>query len=89
MSGKSDRLDRRDILKLGAGAFAGILIPRSIGGTLQQDFPQAECLGRIAVGKMDLKAAPSVDSATVGSVFRDDVVPQLHSVSGWHPYRTN
>ena len=89
MSGKSDRLDRRSILKVGAGAFAGLLIPRSIGGLLQQDFPQAERLGRVAVGKMDLKAAPSVDSATVGSVFQDDVVPLLHSVVGWHPYRTN
>ncbi|MFP3855423.1 MAG: L,D-transpeptidase [Anaerolineales bacterium] len=89
MSIHSERLDRRAALKAGAGALAGLLLPRGLRKSYQQEFPEAARLGRIAVGKMDLKATPSVDSATVGSVYQDNVVPLLHSAVGWHPYRTN
>lgn len=76
---------RRAFLKLGGlGVMAAALVPDR-----QDQFPQAERLGRIAVGKVDVKAAPSVDSQTVSSLYQDAVVPWLREVVGYNPYRLN
>lgn len=53
------------------------------------DFPQAERLGRVCVGKVELKAKPDQDSETVGVLYEDAVVPWLREVVGRRPYYIN
>lgn len=81
-------LSRRDFLKLasmGAGSLA--LLPFRAPNLLQ--FPDAEKLGRITVGKMDLKARPDADSQTVGAVYEDAIITWLREVVGTQPGRIN
>jgi hypothetical protein len=85
---KKQGLSRRDFLKLtsvGAGSLA--LLPFRAPSLLQ--FPDAEKLGRITVGKMDLKARPDANSQTVGAVYEDTIVPWLREVIGPQPGRIN
>ncbi len=49
------------------------------------EFPQAERLGRVAVGMVELKARPDPDSQTVGVLYEDAVLPWLKEVSGVKP----
>jgi hypothetical protein len=51
-----------------------------------QDFPQSERLGR-TFAKVDIKARPDFSSDTIGTLYDDAVVPWLHEVVGFHPYR--
>lgn len=79
-------LSRRDFLKfsaLGLSAFA--FRPFQRWKAQLSDFPDAERLGRICVGKVDLRAKPSVDSASVGVLYEDAVVPWLREVIGPAP----
>ena len=46
-------------------------------------------LGRVVVGRVDLKAGPSVDSQTVGVLYEDAVVQWLRERTGSYPFRTN
>lgn len=86
-------LSRRDFLKLGGLGLAALaarpLGAPALGGlarySLQEPFPQAERLGRI-VEEMDrfvyLRARPSRESAEVGRLMGDTVVPWLREVVG-------
>jgi hypothetical protein len=60
-------VSRRDFLKL-AAAGMGTFALRSFPGPSLLPFPKVEKLGRITVGKMDLKTRPNADSQTVGAV---------------------
>ncbi len=86
---KNNPITRRDVLKLGAFGFAALnLYPwRKIIGKL--DFPDAERLGRVTTGRVDLKARPDADSPTVGVLYEDAVVPWLREKVGSRPYRVN
>jgi hypothetical protein len=53
------------------------------------EFPQAELLGRVNVGKAEIKARPDIDSPTVSELYEDAVVAWLREVVGRNPYRTN
>jgi lipoprotein-anchoring transpeptidase ErfK/SrfK len=53
------------------------------------DFPQAERLGRVNVGRIDLKARPDADSENLAVLYEDAVVPWLREVVGKNVYRTN
>lgn len=80
--------NRRDFLRisaLGAGALA--LSPWRT--QLTEDFPDAERLGRICAGKVELKSQPDYDSASVGVLYEDAVVPWLREVVGKWPFRNN
>lgn len=77
-------ISRREFLKLGGAAAAAALMPRN-----QAEFPSADRLGRIAVGKVDVRSAPSVDAQKVTSLYQDAVVPWLREVVGHNPYRLN
>jgi lipoprotein-anchoring transpeptidase ErfK/SrfK len=46
------------------------------------DFPQAERLGRVCVGKIDVKAKPSFESSTVKVLYEDAVLPWVKEVIG-------
>jgi hypothetical protein len=46
-------------------------------------------LGRITVGKVDLKARPDIDSQIVGARYQDEIIPWLREVIGKNPFRSN
>jgi len=75
------RFSRRDVLKLaalGLGSYA--LYPVSL-----YEFPDFERLGRVCVGKVELKARPDRDSQTVQTLYSDAVVPWHREIVG-RPY---
>ncbi len=53
------------------------------------DFPQAERLGRVVVGKVDVKVRPDEESKTVNVLYEDNVVTWLRETIGRQPYRVN
>ncbi len=53
------------------------------------EFPAAERLGRITVGKVDLKIRPDIDSNTVGVLYQDAVIPWINETVGSNPFRIN
>ena len=79
---------RRDFLKLTASGAAALAL-RPFSPTQLVQFPDAEKLGRITVGKMDLKARPNENSQTVGALYEDAIIPWLREVIGPHPGRIN
>ena len=84
-----ERLTRRGFLKFAAVSLGGIgLRPWSQLFALP-DFPQAERLGRVVSGRVDLKSQPNTESQTVGVLFEDAVVPWLSEYVGSNPFRTN
>lgn len=85
---KKEGITRRDFLKL-ASTGVGLVAFRSFpdSGLLQS--PETEKLGRITVGKMDLKARPDENSQVVGALYEDAIVPWLREVIGPHPWRIN
>jgi hypothetical protein len=81
-------LTRRDFLKL-AGLGLGGLALRPFDRRLLPELPQTKKLGRITVGKMEIKARPDADSQTVGVLYEDAVIPWLREVVGSQPGRIN
>ena len=53
------------------------------------EFPNYERLGRVCVGKVELKKRPDESSATVGVLYEDAVVPWLKETVGSKPYYFN
>lgn len=89
MISSSGSLSRRDALKsLGLG-MSGLLLRPSVEFLPSLDFPTADRLGRVAVGKMDLKARPSDGSASLGAVFEDTVIVWNREVVGRQSGRIN
>lgn len=83
MTGK---ITRRDFLKmsmLGMGAVS--LSPWLDWSQLQLEWPDAERLGRICVGKVDIRSHPSVNAPSVGVLYEDAVVVWLREVVGEVP----
>lgn len=85
---KKRNLSRRDFLKL-AGMGAGTLALRPFRNSNLLQFPEAEKLGRITVGKLDLKARPDQNSQTVGALYEDNLIQWLREVVGPMPGRIN
>jgi lipoprotein-anchoring transpeptidase ErfK/SrfK len=81
-------LSRRDFLKLGALG-AGALALRPFAKSALPEFPQAERLGRVAVGKVDVYSRPDGSSQSIGALYEDQVVPWIREVVGSMPGRTN
>ncbi|MBN1146815.1 MAG: L,D-transpeptidase [Anaerolineales bacterium] len=50
-----------------------------------QDFPQAERLGRVLDGQVEVKARPDIDSPTIGVLYEDAVVTWLREWVGSRP----
>jgi len=80
---------RRDFLKFtGAGISALALRPFGRLGeqfSRLQDFPNHERLGRVAGGRLDIHARPDPNSASVGILYDDAVVPWFREVVGEKP----
>ncbi|NOH02596.1 MAG: twin-arginine translocation signal domain-containing protein [Chloroflexi bacterium] len=69
MAIRNPRFSRRDFLKL-AVLGAGALAFRPVVKTALPEFPQAERLGRITVGKMDVYARPDATGRVSGHCTR-------------------
>lgn len=52
-------------------------------------FPIGDRLGRVNVGKVDVKMRPDIDSQTAGTLYEDAVVPWLRELVGKNTFRTN
>ncbi len=82
-------INRRNFLKLAALSLGGLAF-RGWNQVLSlPDFPQSDKLGRVNVGKIDIKMRPDADSQVVGVLYEDAVVPWLREVVGKNLYRTN
>ena len=81
-------INRRDFLKL-AALGTGALAFRPLNKLSLPEFPQADRLGRIAVGKMDVFARPDGSGQPIGALYEDQVVPWVYEVVGSMPGRTN
>ena len=88
MTGSNRNLSRRDFLKLTALG-AGTLAFRPLSRSILTDFPQADKLGRITVGKVDVFSRPDADSPIVGALYEDNVVAWTRESVGSMPGRTN
>lgn len=86
MSAPQTHLSRRDFLCMSAVGFTGLAIQPLERHFLLPDFPQAERLGRVTVGMVELKARPDPDSDTLGVLYEDAVLPWLREISGRQPY---
>jgi hypothetical protein len=79
-------ISRRDFLKysiFGAGALA--LTPRQLFQQFQEQFPDAEKLGRVTQGRLDIRSKPFSDAAITKTIYDDAVVVWLREVVGEAP----
>ena len=88
------KLTRRNLIQRGlVGLGAAVMLPtiRPLGFWLGTDlpsehsvtdFPQADHLGRVCVGKIDMKLKPAFESATVKVLYEDAVLPWVKVVIG-------
>ena len=53
------------------------------------EFPAAERLGRVNVGKVEIKIRPNADSQTVSVLYEDAIVEWAREVVGTNAYRNN
>jgi lipoprotein-anchoring transpeptidase ErfK/SrfK len=80
------KFSRRDFLKLSLMTFgAAAFRPWVQWNKMNAQFPDAEHLGRVCVGKLDLRAKPSVEAASVKVYYEDAVIPWLRQVVGERP----
>ena len=75
-------LSRGGFLKLAALSLGGLSFAYTEKGLALLDFPKAERLGRVAVGMVELKMKPDTESATLGVLYEDAVVPWLKESAG-------
>lgn len=83
----SKKYSRRDFLK-GVVAFGGALTVYPFYKNVQAQgliWPDAERLGRVCVGKVNLRSAPNVNASSVGVLYEDTVVNWLRELVGEVP----
>jgi hypothetical protein len=81
-------INRRDFLKL-AALGTGALAFRPFDRLALPEFPVADRLGRIAVGKMDVFSTPDGSSQPIGALYEDQVIQWIRTVVGNMPGRIN
>ncbi len=88
---KKHSINRREFLQLaGLGAGSFFLKPERISLVREAaEFPPFERLGRVCVGKVNLKQRPDEASTTVGVLYEDAIVPWLREAVGPKPYYIN
>ncbi|RME07719.1 MAG: murein L,D-transpeptidase [Anaerolineae bacterium] len=82
-------ISRREFLKLAAAGAGGWMLHPLMKVLPAPEFPEAERLGRVAKGLVELKARPDYDSPTLATLYEDTVVVWLREVTGYWPYRNN
>jgi len=87
---RKQEFSRREFLKLSLVGLGGLALNgRDLKFLSMPEFPQAERLGRLCVGMVELKARPDENSQSVGRIFEDAVVPWLREVVGQKEYYIN
>jgi lipoprotein-anchoring transpeptidase ErfK/SrfK len=86
---KEQIVSRRDFLNLSALSLGALGMYPWMRSFNLSDFPQAERLGRVTVGKVDLKVRPDEGSRTVDVLYEDSVVTWLRETIGRQPFRVN
>jgi lipoprotein-anchoring transpeptidase ErfK/SrfK len=82
-------LSRRSFLRLAAFNLGGLMLLPLRPLYQIPNFPVSDRLGRVVVGKADIKKAPDSTSDTLKSLYEDAVIPWLREVSGSAQYRYN
>lgn len=82
-------ITRRDFIKMGAFGLGSLIFRPWFSLPGLPEFPSSERLGRVNVGKVDVKMKPDAESQTVANLYEDAVVPWLHEMVGTNRYRTN
>jgi hypothetical protein len=82
-------ITRRGFLKVSGLAGAGLVLKPRQHGARAGGFPEADRLGRVCGGKVEVKARPDVDSTTLGVLYEDAVVAWLHEAVGPNGLATN
>jgi lipoprotein-anchoring transpeptidase ErfK/SrfK len=95
MSGKEERLTRREFLKMAGLSLGAMALPpwiRRFDGSPRvaslPEFPASELIGRNCSadtnpsgGKIELKVRPDVNSGIIRDVYRDEVFPWIREVN--------
>ena len=81
-------VSRRDFLKLAALGVGSVAF-RPFSPFLLADFTQADKLGRVTVGKMDVFTTPDGASPPINALYEDNVIPWTREVVGSMPGRVN
>jgi hypothetical protein len=85
---KRRNLTRREFLKL-AALSASALAFRPFTKWALPEFPAADKLGRVTVGKVDVFARPDANSQIVGVLYEDNVASWIRETVGPMPGRIN
>lgn len=87
MMNNNQNITRRSFLHLSALGLGSLYLRPLMARIKSADFPNYERLGRICVsGRVDVKTRPDENSATIGVLYEDAVVPWLREVVGSKPY---
>lgn len=86
---RKDAISRRDFLKLAVLGMGSLAFRSRDQRLFQPVFPEAELLGRVNTGKVEVKARPDADSQTTGILYEDAVALWLRELVGANPYRPN
>ena len=79
-------ISRRNFLQLAALGMSSVYLTPLTRGLGLAEFPKYERLGRVCVGKVNVKARPDENSQNVGVLYEDAVVPWLSEAVGPKPY---
>jgi lipoprotein-anchoring transpeptidase ErfK/SrfK len=80
------KMSRRNFLKQSLAVAGGFLInPFEHWRQQTAEWPDAERLGRVCVGRLDLRQRPSANSPSVGVLYEDAIVVSLREVIGERP----
>lgn len=84
-------LNRREFLKLASLGFGSLVFgfPVTQYTSNLVEFPSVDRLGRVCVGKVELKSKADENSPTVGVLYEDAVVAWLHERVGPWSFRNN
>ena len=75
-------LSRRDFLRLSGVTLGGFALGSLPFRLMQTEFPLGVKLGRVCVGRTDLKSGPDPESQTLGAIYEDAVLPWIKEVVG-------
>lgn len=85
----SNKFSRRHFLNTAGYAAGALALKPGTSNRQSIDFPDTDRLGRITVGRVDIKFRPDYESPTTGIYYEDTIVPWYREVLGSWPYRNN
>lgn len=90
MAQMKNSINRREFIKLSGLGLGAVAARPLINSLPAADFPDSLKLGRVTTDfgeGINLRARPTTESAEVGTVYGDEVLPWLREVVGYTPYR--